>query len=78
VREREFHRRRVRFRRYYANSSILVITIPTDIHEQLYLARHSQYIVKVALVGLHRNWKTIGSATRRVGGHPGGDGGEGD
>ncbi|KAK5656342.1 hypothetical protein OQA88_4722 [Cercophora sp. LCS_1] len=62
-RVREKRRRKFRFRRYDSNSQILIITIPTDLHEALHL-------------GLYRRY--CNQLVRNVQGHPGGNGGEGD
>ncbi|KAK4244440.1 hypothetical protein C7999DRAFT_43888 [Corynascus novoguineensis] len=78
-RERERRGRRVRFRRYLADSRILIITIPTTVHEALHLALYTgRYIGQLVQKGLYESWESIGSATFRVRGHPRGDGGEGD
>ncbi|KAK3365909.1 hypothetical protein B0T24DRAFT_405706 [Lasiosphaeria ovina] len=67
--------RKFRFRRYNANSQILIITIPTDLHEALHLGIYSPFIRSTT----EKKWKSIGSARFRAEqGHPGGDGGEGD
>ncbi|KAK3358636.1 hypothetical protein B0T24DRAFT_540311 [Lasiosphaeria ovina] len=67
--------RKFRFRRYNANSRILIITIPTDIHEVLHLGLYTPYLRSTT----EESWKNIGSARFRADqGHPGGDGAEGD
>ncbi|KAK3384265.1 hypothetical protein B0T24DRAFT_77741 [Lasiosphaeria ovina] len=70
--------RKFRFRRYNANSQILIITIPTDLHEALHLGIYERYRDQLVRNGREGGWKSIGSATLRAGDHPGGDGGEGD
>ncbi|KAK3359306.1 hypothetical protein B0T25DRAFT_93891 [Lasiosphaeria hispida] len=71
--------RKFRFRRYNTNSRILIITIPTDVHEALHLGLYMRYRDQLVQNGRQRSWKDIGIATRRAEqGHPGGDGGEGD
>ena len=72
----ESRRRNFRLRRYYANSQILIITIPTPLHEALHLALYQQFCS--AIINLVKSWRSIGSTTYRSQGHPGGDGGEGD
>ena len=67
-----------RFRRYNSNSRILIVTIPTGLHEALHLGLFLQYYSQLARNGRERSWKSIGSTTLRQQGHPGGDGGEGD
>ncbi|KAK0651300.1 hypothetical protein B0T16DRAFT_403574, partial [Cercophora newfieldiana] len=42
-RVREKRHRKFRFRRYNANSQILIITIPTDLHEALHLGLYLRY-----------------------------------
>ncbi|KAK0717053.1 hypothetical protein B0T26DRAFT_708277, partial [Lasiosphaeria miniovina] len=71
--------RKFRFRRYNANSQILIITILTDLHEALHLELYMQYRDQLVRNGTEQSWKNIGSATFRAEqGHPGGDSGEGD
>ncbi|KAK3356970.1 hypothetical protein B0T25DRAFT_589382 [Lasiosphaeria hispida] len=71
--------RKFRFRRYNANSQILIITIPTDLHEALHLGLYERYRDQLVRNGREGSWKSIGSATFRAEqGHPGGDSGEGD
>ena len=77
-RERDSRRHKFRFRRYYATSHILIITIPTDLHEHLHIELNRTYDHKLVRMGLERSWNSIGTATRRAQGHPGGDGGESD
>ncbi|KAK5651086.1 hypothetical protein OQA88_13690 [Cercophora sp. LCS_1] len=59
-------------------SSILIITIPTAVHEALHLGLYRRYWNQLVRNGTENNWKDIGSETFRQQGHPGGDGGEGD
>ncbi|KAK3940411.1 hypothetical protein QBC46DRAFT_449511 [Diplogelasinospora grovesii] len=78
-RERENYNRGIRFRRYHANSGILIITLPTKLHEALHLHLYEQYRDQLVQMGMQRSWKSMGSATYRTRGDPGGDdGGEGD
>lgn len=77
-RERTKPSRRFRFRRYESNSRILVITIPTKVHEKLHLGLYDKYNDHLAQRCIKRTWDSIGSATLRRQGHPGGDAGEGD
>ena len=67
-----------RLRRYHADAHILIITIPTEIHERLHLALYQSYILKIDRMGLWKSWISIGATTLRAQGHPGGDGGESD
>ncbi|KAI0829543.1 hypothetical protein F5Y06DRAFT_282605 [Hypoxylon sp. FL0890] len=71
-------RRLFRLRRYYASTGILIIVIPTILHEALHLELYRRYEHKLAKNGQEENWIPIGSTTFRPQGHPGGDGGEGD
>ncbi|KAK4039565.1 hypothetical protein C8A01DRAFT_16452 [Parachaetomium inaequale] len=78
-REREKQRRKFRFRRYDSDRQILLITIPTDLHEALHLGLYMGYYTQLARSGRENSWRSIGTATRRAQhGHPRGDGGEGD
>jgi hypothetical protein len=78
-REREKRRRKFRFRRYHSDSRILIITIPTYLHETLHLGLYRRYYNQLVRNGIDESWKEIGSATCRAEqGHPGEDGGEGD
>src|SRR3569833_594756 len=67
-----------RFRRFSAESGILIITIPTDLHEKLHTWIWENTRDSIVQMGLRRGWNTMGSKTHRAQGHPGGDGGEGD
>ncbi|KAI0845975.1 hypothetical protein F5Y00DRAFT_152756 [Daldinia vernicosa] len=71
-------KRPFRIRRYHASEGILIVTIPTELHESLHLDLHRIYDHKLFRNGQARGWKAIGSTTFRPRGHPGGDGGEGD
>ncbi|KAK4043761.1 hypothetical protein C8A01DRAFT_12720 [Parachaetomium inaequale] len=77
--ERESQRRKFRLRRYDSDSRILIITIPTRIHEELHSRLNQRLIAHLARHGLDESWDASGSPTCRAAhGHPGGDGGEGD
>ncbi len=67
-----------RLRRYHTNTHILIITIPTDIHEKLHGELYQVYMEKIGQMGLRKSWTFIGATTLRAQGHPGGDGGESD
>jgi len=77
-REREHRGRRFRLRRFVANSKILIITIPTDLHEKLHTWIWENLRQSMVQMGLRDDWNTMGSKTLRAQGNPGGDGGEGD
>ncbi|KAK0720818.1 hypothetical protein B0H67DRAFT_485693, partial [Lasiosphaeris hirsuta] len=77
-REREKRCRKFRFRRYESDPRILLITIPTDLHESLHLGLYMRFHSKLARNDMEESWKSIGTATFRRQGHPGGDGVEGD
>ncbi|KAJ9139452.1 hypothetical protein NKR23_g7989 [Pleurostoma richardsiae] len=76
--ERERERRAFRFRRYHADAHILVVTIPTKLHEELHIQLNRTYDHKLVRMGLEHSWIMMGSATFRAQNHPRGDGGEGD
>ncbi|KAI1145645.1 hypothetical protein F4825DRAFT_457296 [Nemania diffusa] len=71
-------KRPFRIRRYYANQGLLILTIPTDLHEVLHLELWNEYSDKLVQNNQRRDWKAIGSTTFRSRGHLGGDGGEAD
>ncbi|KAL2181466.1 uncharacterized protein P884DRAFT_190573 [Thermothelomyces heterothallicus CBS 202.75] len=75
---RESRRRKYRFRRYYASTQVLVIAVPTTVHERLHRSLDMIFISKLTQSGLSGRWGPIGATTLRTHGHPGGDGGEGD
>ncbi|KAK4154739.1 hypothetical protein C8A00DRAFT_14167 [Chaetomidium leptoderma] len=76
-RERDSRRRRFRFR-YYASSQVLVITLPTWVHEQLHAHLYWHFMQKLVRIGVEDSWVSIGSPTYRTPGHPSGDVGESD
>ncbi|KAJ2990493.1 hypothetical protein NUW58_g2918 [Xylaria curta] len=71
-------RRLFRLRRYHANTGILILTIPGDLHEALHLQLYRRYDHKLIRNGQEESWRPIGSTTFRPQGDPRGDGGEGD
>ncbi|KAK3906413.1 hypothetical protein C8A05DRAFT_40759 [Staphylotrichum tortipilum] len=75
--EREKRACHIRFREYNRNRQLLLITIPTFIHEALHLRLFSRIYHQIALSGNEDSWAPIGAATFRAQ-HPGGDDGEGD
>ncbi|KAI0104836.1 hypothetical protein GGR51DRAFT_572495 [Nemania sp. FL0031] len=72
-RERPF-----RIRRYHENQGLLILTIPTDLHEALHLGLSRNFYDKLVQNNQYLDWKPIGSTTFRSRGDFGGDGGEGD
>ncbi|KAK3308934.1 uncharacterized protein B0T15DRAFT_123285 [Chaetomium strumarium] len=64
-REREKKRRKFRFRRYNNNSGILIITIPTALHEALHLGLYDQYREQLVQNGKGRSWISIGPTILR-------------
>ncbi|KAK0720179.1 hypothetical protein B0H67DRAFT_599735 [Lasiosphaeris hirsuta] len=60
-REREKRRRKFRFRRYESDPRILVITIPTDLHEALHLGLYMGYRDQLVRNDRERSWKNIGN-----------------
>ncbi|KAK4461132.1 hypothetical protein QBC42DRAFT_270873 [Cladorrhinum samala] len=78
-REREKRRRKFRLRRYSSESQILIITLPSALHEALHLSIYRQFEKKLIQNNQDDGWVQRGSTTFRVShGHPGGDIGEGD
>ncbi|KAH8673302.1 hypothetical protein BX600DRAFT_203328 [Xylariales sp. PMI_506] len=71
-------KRPFRIRRYHASRGILIVTIPTSLHEALHLQIWYIFTLFLFRSGLGTSWTPIGSTTFRPRGHPGGDGGEGD
>jgi hypothetical protein len=71
-------RRGFRLRRYDSGTQILIVTLPNDLHEELHLNLYARFYKQLVRDGTDEDWRQIGNATRRVQGHPGGDGGEGD
>jgi hypothetical protein len=74
---RDQSRRGFRLRRFEAKSRILIITIPTGLHETLHREIYNQYYSNVVQRGLRKSWKDIAATTLRAQGHPRGDGGNG-
>ncbi|KAK0758527.1 hypothetical protein N5P37_008926 [Trichoderma harzianum] len=70
-------RRGFRLRRYHADRRLLIITIPTALHEALHINLYVAFLFKIGPIA-QDIWKPIMSTTLRPQGHPGGDGGEGD
>ncbi|KAL7897014.1 hypothetical protein HDV63DRAFT_379677 [Trichoderma sp. SZMC 28014] len=70
-------RRGFRLRRYHADRRLLIITIPTALHEALHFGIYQAFLFKIGPIA-QDIWKPIMSTTFRPQGHPGGDGGEGD
>ncbi|KAI5864087.1 hypothetical protein GGS23DRAFT_562851 [Durotheca rogersii] len=71
-------KRPCRIRRYHANQGLLILTIPTCLHETLHLELWNLYRDKLVRKNQDRGWRPIGSTTFRPRGHPEGDVGEGD
>ena len=72
-------KRPFRIRRYHASKGMLIVTIPTDLHEALHLQIWQIFTtLHFTQNGSISNWKPIGSTTFRPKGHLEGDGGEGD
>ncbi|KAK0723244.1 hypothetical protein B0T26DRAFT_642460, partial [Lasiosphaeria miniovina] len=63
-RTREKQGRKFRFRDYESNSRVLIITIPTYLHEELYKRLYNEFVGQVRDTGLKNSWRDIGSATR--------------
>jgi len=71
-------KRPFRIRRYYVNQRLLIITIPTRLHEILHLELWRKFDHQLVRNNQEGDWSPIGSTTFRAQRHPGGDGGEGD
>lgn len=70
------HRHRnIRLRRYYADARILIISIPTRVHELLHLGLYQRFTRKLSSVT--EDWLPMGTTTLRARGAPGGHGGGG-
>ncbi|KAK0702058.1 hypothetical protein B0T26DRAFT_735685 [Lasiosphaeria miniovina] len=57
---------------------MLIVTIPTQLHEQLHLGLYNLGRDNIVRMGRGDSWSTIGSTTYRARGHRNGDEGEGD
>ncbi|KAI0871204.1 hypothetical protein GGS24DRAFT_71093 [Hypoxylon argillaceum] len=66
-----------RLRRYDDKTGMLLVTIPTGVHEALHLHLSRKLAEKMRKVGLWNSWGPIGSATFQPPGHLGEDAGEG-
>ncbi|KAH6974190.1 hypothetical protein BKA56DRAFT_92953 [Ilyonectria sp. MPI-CAGE-AT-0026] len=76
---REKRRRKVRFRRFSATTKILIIIIPTRVHELLHSLIFSRTIIAADKMGLDDTWIPTASTTFRAQHqHLSGDSGEGD
>ncbi|KAH6640269.1 hypothetical protein F5144DRAFT_589785 [Chaetomium tenue] len=75
---RQEHRRKFCFRFYDSNSRILILTIPTYIHEQLHLGLYTECFGQIHDMGLSKSWKSIGSGEFSVQVYSGRRGKEGD
>ncbi|KAK1752435.1 hypothetical protein QBC47DRAFT_388479 [Echria macrotheca] len=62
-RTREKQRRKFRFRYYDSKSQILIITIPTGLHEQLHKVLYNEYLGQIHDMGLKKSWIDIASTT---------------
>ncbi|KAI9172422.1 hypothetical protein HJFPF1_01924 [Paramyrothecium foliicola] len=71
-------KRPFRIKRFYTNQKLLIITIPTALHESLHGPLFSEITGIIRDMGLKNDWMENGATTHRARGHPGGDGGEGD
>ncbi|KAI8720430.1 hypothetical protein NCS52_00488300 [Fusarium sp. LHS14.1] len=78
VDQRKKEKRHFRIKRYYSQSRILIITIPTRIHERLHLCLYGRIYSAVEAMGLGFDWGPDGSTTLRPTRGPNRDGGEGD
>lgn len=75
--ERSIRGRRFRWRRYHAEPQILIVAIPTGVHESLHQTLYLQYHSQLCRSGMEKTWATKGSATFPAS-HAWGDSAEGD
>ncbi|KAI1403250.1 hypothetical protein F4819DRAFT_237364 [Hypoxylon fuscum] len=68
-------RRGIRFRRYHASTGILIITIPTGLHEALHTCIYNAFRDQLVKKNRERSWRSRGKTTFRG---ENGDVGEGD
>ncbi|KAK3683440.1 hypothetical protein B0T22DRAFT_500965 [Podospora appendiculata] len=76
--EREKQHRKFRFRRYDSSSRCLLVTIPTDVHEELHTSIYQLYMQKIVSMGLRDSWRTTASARCQSQAHFGQSNKEGD
>ncbi|KAK3320622.1 hypothetical protein B0T19DRAFT_430071 [Cercophora scortea] len=76
--EREKKQRKFRFRRYDSSSRILLVTIPTEVHEELHVSIYQLYMQKIASMGLRDSWRTTASGRCQSQAHFGQSSKEGD
>ncbi|KAI1370228.1 hypothetical protein F4677DRAFT_465652 [Hypoxylon crocopeplum] len=60
--ERVIRRRKYRWRRYHAESRILVVAIPTGVHETLHLLLYEKYRDQLCGSGIQKAWTSIGDS----------------
>ncbi|KAK4168275.1 hypothetical protein QBC43DRAFT_341545 [Cladorrhinum sp. PSN259] len=58
---RERRRRKVGFRHYDSDSQILIVTIPTALHERLHSRIYDKFFVQISNMGLDDSWVSIAS-----------------
>lgn len=75
--ERSIRRRRFRWRRYYVEPHVLIIAIPTAVHESLHITLYMEYQSQLCRIGIQNTWATKGASTFQAS-HPEGDSAEGD
>jgi hypothetical protein len=66
--ERDIRRRKTRIQRYHASSKVLVLSLPTDLHERLHIQLYEHFRTLLIRTGAEDLWSSIGAATRRAGG----------
>ncbi|AEO66904.1 uncharacterized protein THITE_2115455 [Thermothielavioides terrestris NRRL 8126] len=76
--EREKQGRKFRVRRYHSDSGILIISIPSAVHEALHRELEVCFHRQLFRQGLDRSWRSMGSRRLHASGQPNRDGGEGD
>ncbi|KAH6982346.1 hypothetical protein BKA56DRAFT_585730 [Ilyonectria sp. MPI-CAGE-AT-0026] len=75
---REDRRRKFRFRRFSAATKILIIALPTRIHETLHACIWTDISLAIYDMGLRRAWLPTGATTFQAEQNPNEDIGEGD
>ncbi|POR31774.1 Uncharacterized protein TPAR_08020 [Tolypocladium paradoxum] len=68
----------IRLKRFFASRGLLIITIPTKVHERLHIGLYENIRDEIVQMGLRNHWESTGTTTYREQGYPNGDGGEGD
>lgn len=68
----------IRLKRFYVDRGLLIIAIPTAVHEHLHMNLFMEITILIFRMGPEHQWSCEGATTHRAEGRPRGDGGEGD